>query len=340
MNVYFNENYWGCARTEPDRIPGKEIRVEKEFTWDKRRWRIPSVYVCQEGIVVDFCVRIPAEEIEAFLKKWSSRIGELTGEEELCLEQENPFHLDMREEIWINGEKAEGFSGCGTSWIPPILREEEEARSASDIEEQMMEAYACDCRDGWKFHRISVSWPEGVREPVRSLTVRLKKEPVCYAGPHFRAGMGEEKKQVKFSHPVTGKQHVLTVQKLEQTETPGLCPDQGPGGRKILKSPTHLLVLFYTVEPELSRRELLIADCGESDPPVMERRTGAADVSIIGGADGPVAIFFAGKASSEAEQKNWQGACSSLHYEPVERAEWRMEFHVESDEEIKISISL
>lgn len=337
MNVYFDENFWGCEKERPDKVPGEKISVEKEFVWDGRTWRIPAVYICEEGLVVDFCIRIPAEEIEIFWNKWRPRIGELSDKEQLFMEQENPFSINVRTEVFINGDQAEGFSGCGTSFIPPYLKEEPEANSASFIEEQMAEAYECDCRDGWKFERLSVSWPEGVKVPVHSLAFQMKKNPVSYPGPHFRTELGEGKKQVKFIHPATGAEHILTVQSLEQTALPEQDLSEIKSGRmRVQKTPTHLLAMFYTVEPKLSLQELQIFDCAKSDPPVLEKETGAAGVSVIGGADGPSAIFFAGKTG--AGHKDWSSASSALHYEPVSVVEWWMEFRVESSEKTEVEI--
>lgn len=339
MNVYFNENFWGCRKGRADRVPGKEIRTEKEFIWDGRMWRIPSFYVCEEGVVVDFCVRIPKEEIEAFLKKWRPKIEELTEEELPGVEQENPFSVDMPKEVRINGRKAEGFGGCGVSWIPPCLRDESEAQSANDIEEEMMEVYACDCRDGWKFVRMSVPWPEGVSAPVRSLTVRLKKAPVYDPGPHFRTDLGEEKKQVEFIHPRTGVKHTLTVQYMEQTGIPGTDLSELRSMKiRLQRIPTQLLTMFYTVEPKLSQGELRIYDCTGADPAVPEKGSAAAGISVIGGADGPTAVFFAGKTGAKDSRSEWSSACSSVRYEPVKTVEWRMEFWTESNEHMEIEL--
>lgn len=318
MNVYFDENFWGCKREQPGKIPGKKICIEKEFTWVGKLWRIPAVYVCEEGLVVDFCIRIPAEEIG----------------------NGNLFCLDADIKLWADGEEMEPELGCGVFFIPSSLLQEE-ARSGEDAAELLMEAYGCDYREGWKFQRKSFAWTEGGKRPVHSLTVQLKKEPAYYPGPHFRTSLEDEKKCVEFIHPVTQAKHILTVQSLEQTVLPEQDFSGMQSGRlRILKAPANLLAMLYTVEPELSIKELQIYDCAESDPPVVERKTGAAGISVIGGADGPTSIFFAGKARSGKEQKNWKSVCSSLHYEPVEAVEWRMEFRVESEEQMEIAISI
>lgn len=341
MNVYFDENFWGCMTDRENRVPGEKIRIEKEFAWDGRTWRIPAVYICEEGVVIDFCIRIPSEEIESFLQKWKPQMEEVTEEERVCAERENPFAADAKREVWMDGKKAEGWSGCGTSWIPVHLRDESEAQAASGIEEKMLEAYGCDCRDGWSFKRMSVRWPEGVRLPVHTLTLRLKKGAVYYPGPHFRTVRGEGKKQVKFIHPATGKEHILTVQSLEQA----VLPDQDFSEikfkrTKIRKIPAHFLVMSYSVEPKLPLHGLRLADCAESDRPKPEKETGAAAVSVIGGAGGPIAVFLAGKTGEKGGRKEWERVGSSLHYEPVDEAEWRMEFYAESREQTEVSFFL
>ena len=93
----------------------------------------------------------------------------------------------------------------------------------------------------------------------------------------------------------------------------------------------------YTVEPELPLGEFCICDCAESDPPVMVRKK-AASVAVIGGADGPTSIFFAGKHGEKRE--NRRSVCSSVHYEPVEEVKWRTWFQVKSEERKEIKICL
>ncbi|MDE6896959.1 MAG: hypothetical protein K2P43_12395, partial [Lachnospiraceae bacterium] len=82
MNVYFEENYWGCLRERDGEEPGREIRLDAGFTWKGRPWQIPAVYVCRQGLVADFCGRIRPEEIQAFYEKWGTRHGETFSEKE------------------------------------------------------------------------------------------------------------------------------------------------------------------------------------------------------------------------------------------------------------------
>lgn len=326
MDVYFNENYWGCRRKGKKDIPGEAVYLEEQFEWEGRQIRIPAVYLCEEGLVADFCVHIPAAEVEDFYKKWKQDMGEFTEEEEEMLAGENPLSWNMKETLQINGAWAREERGCGTSWVPLHLQEGE-ARSTEEI---LLDAYGCDPEEGWSFWRKSYGWPEGKRVVLRTLTFSFEKNPEEYGGIHFTTRLGEEKKQVEFFHPVTGKRHVLTIEKQEKEEIPE---------RKSVfwfeKTPSHFLRMEYTVEPEFPMEELQLQDCARSDAPVMAKKKAGA-VSIIGGADGPTSIFLAGKY----KEKNIREAYSALHYEPVEEVEWRMRFHIRRERKRVVEIVL
>lgn len=344
MDVYFGENFWGCERGRHRGAPGEEIYLEERFLWNGREVRIPSVYVCEKGLVADFCICIPAEETAAFLNRWRPRLSDLSAEEEEQLEWENPMSEDLNVSLSINGEEAESCGGCGVCWYPPYLRGDE-AREAAGREKEMeeaegedeevilMKAYGCSPEESWRFWRMSFGWPAGKRAPVRTLSFAFEKGPDHYAGIHFTVSMGEENRQVEFCHPATGERHVLTVYDLERQTIP-----EKTGKRlKFEKIPVHFLMMNYTVEPGLPEGELTLRDCAESDPPVMKARKGKGGVSVIGGAVGPTAIFFAGKTE---ERPSLAAAFSSVHYEPVSRVEWRMVFQVKNPERKRIDISL
>lgn len=63
--VYFDGTFWG--HQGKDRA-GKEIPIGKQFEWAGHHWLIPAAYSCSKGLVVDFCMRVEADEIRAFMK--------------------------------------------------------------------------------------------------------------------------------------------------------------------------------------------------------------------------------------------------------------------------------
>ncbi len=339
MNVRFGENYWGSRGGGSS---GEKIIIEKHFTWAGRDFRIPAVYVCEEGIVVDFCVRIPVKEIRSFLDKWKPILGEgmssenLTEEEQEAAERENPFRMEFRGQAVIGGKEAPSSMGCGTSWYPPDLHDQEHPEALSGVEEELMDAYGCDRNVGWKFWRTSFGWPEGVRS-LESLEITFRKCPVCYPGIHFKTGANIEERTVDFIHPETGVKHVLTVHGWEQRVLPEHVTESLPSERlKRIKSPREYVMLQYSVEPDILQGELQIQDCAPSDPPVLEKKGAAGNVSIIGKADGPTSVFIAGK--SRGHRPGERSAVSSLHYEAVDEVEWRMSFYVKDEQEMRVRI--
>lgn len=65
--VCFGKNFWG---TQEENDPGEELRVDREFEWHGYKWRIPAVYRCRQGLVVDFAMEVPQEELRAYMEKW------------------------------------------------------------------------------------------------------------------------------------------------------------------------------------------------------------------------------------------------------------------------------
>lgn len=112
--------------------------------------------------------------------------------------------------------------------------------------------------------------------------------------------------------------------------------------------PTHLTAMTYAVSPEISRRALQIQDCGGDRPRRILPRdpedrflpeakndmcvmAGASAIGIIGGADGPTAIFMAGKGEPRC-------TFSSLYFEPGKPVEWRMRFYEQRVEDLEVKL--
>ena len=65
-------------------------------------------------------------------------------------------------------------------------------------------------------------------------------------------------------------------------------------------------------------------------------------IGIIGGADGPTAIFVTGisrkSGDKEKVSESLHMACSALRFEPVDDVEWRIEFREKLREDIKLTL--
>lgn len=345
--VYFENDFGGCHRGRDK--PGKELPVRKRFTWGGRTWHIPAVYACGKGLVVDFCVQIDPKDLKAFLDKWRPRCEDgrpLAPEEEERWDAENPMTSDFNSRALVNGRQLRPSSGSGFGWTPMSLRPEYEQGEYCQQDWEavwLMEHYGLDAELGWMFWRQSFPWATKARPVLNTLTLTLKQEPLPVPGPRFTvSGAGDA---VPFTHPVTGKAHILHVVKYENQEVDlSRLPDAGHW-----EYPTHCTAMSYVVDPELPRESLTVRDCGQGDSPRANAREQAApaaiggadgpaaacSVGVIGGADGPTAIILAGGKTGRAQE-----VCSALRFETPGQIEWRMVFCQKTAEDLEIDLPL
>ena len=81
----------------------------------------------------------------------------------------------------------------------------------------------------------------------------------------------------------------------------------------------------------------MIQDCSDGDKPrrkkastTEEHSVLAAAIGVIGGVDGPTAVFMGARAPK------LHAACSSLHFEAVEEVEWRAVFREKLMDDIDV----
>ena len=60
-------------------------------------------------------------------------------------------------------------------------------------------------------------------------------------------------------------------------------------------------------------------------------------MGIIGGAEGPTAIFIAGKDTKESRKHI---SCSALHFNKISQVEWRPIFYMKDREDLKLIINI
>ncbi len=302
---------------------GKEIVIGKEFTWADHEWHIPAVYFCSKGLVVDFCMKIEPEKIQAFMDKWDLNIEneaykEFSKEEEMQLELENPLSFHFSPQIILNGKVLRTTHGSGRSFnpcLPEGYQNETEAELFADH-------YGMDKSYGWMFWRSHFPWDTKRKPEIKTLEIRMEQQKTPIPGIHFAADKPGD--TIVFSHPVTGAEYTLTVQEYEKQEM-----DMDRIFQSDWVYPTHYHQMTYTVEPEMEKGMMTIQDCTDGDRPVMKKQepdsfrpVATASIGIIGGADGPTSVFIAGRSAARINS-----VCSSLHFEPVEQVEWRMVFH-------------
>ena len=324
-----------CERGQAER----EVSVRREFDWAGRRWLIPSVYLCGEGMVVDFCMRVSPDDIRAFAEKWGlsaeSEGGRtFTREEELLLDLDNPMHMDFCSVLHLNGQKLISTHGSGMVYNP-CAELGGGLKTAKDGARRAVHHYGLDPYFGWVFWRASYPWATERMQELQTLSVTMAADPVTRPGPHFHVSRPGD--TFAFSHE--GRAHVLTLRESE-AQTADWSFAAGDG----MEHPRHFVAMSYTVEPELPDGVMTVADCADGDRP---RRTSAAAngpnaacsaamIGVIGGVDAVAAISTA--APGEDGRKQLCAACSALHFEPVQSVEWRMVFHEKQFEDITVDL--
>jgi len=291
--------------------PGREVAMDYCFDWEGQSWRLLSVYICEDGLAGDFAVEVDPAAEEAFLRKWMPLLEQgLTDDREELLQLENPFVLDARVFARINGEDCRNFHGAQDLWNPCTITQEGRDREAG----RWLEHYGCSADRGWIFLRSF--WRHNwAGRPLQSLALTLREADARIPGPGFEAAAGT---RVPFTRPATGQMHVLIVDEEPVSHTMEAREYNG------MILPDQYRLLAYRVEPELPRGVLTVQDtCGGDPPRYLEPRPGefAACIGIIGGADGPTAVFF----THPGEEKR-QAAVSSLYFELPEKTRWRMVF--------------
>ncbi len=327
--VYFDGNFWGHHGRER---AGKEITLDKQFVWDDEVWHIPAIYACSKGLVLDFCVQIPAERIRSFMDKWNLSIKNdetnFTDEQQLQTDAENPLSIKINPKVVLNGTILSDYHACGVSWNP-CLPEGNGLKAKS-----VAQHYGLDPAYGWVIWRAAYPWAKKHKPQITTLSVTLVQKPVAVSGPHFHVSVPGE--HIAFAHPTTGTQHTLTVQEYEQHKMSHEYFEN-----QDYEFPTHYTVMSYTLSPVLPDSAFTVIDCVRSDQPRQkstnpnepQTSSSVCAVGIIGCADGPTAIVFGG-----SDQGKLHTACSALHFKPVDDVEWRMVFHEKRREDVTVEL--
>lgn len=299
---------------------GTELRIDRHFDWADEQWYVPSAYLCAKGMVLDFCISVPKQRFLDFQAKWADAES-LTDEQREQAQSQNPLNINFRATLTVNGKSMRQSRGSGVYYLPDDCLPEDSCDESEA--EQFRAHYGLDESRIWVFWRISFPWATRRKPAVSSIQLHLKRDPISVSGIHFTT---PAESSVQFTHPITGVEYTLTIQEQEQQQMPqNAFPEQNTA------YPRYYTALTYTLSPKLSGREFSLTDCAPSDPPRVlanpdpfaPQSTGAAAIAIIGGADGPTSITLCPRGTGQEEL---HAACSSLHFAPVDRVEWRMVF--------------
>lgn len=316
--VTYGGGFW-----ENEGNAGVEVPINKSFYWGEEKWYIPSVYICDKGLVIDYFMEADPEEIKKFIDKWdlfNEARHRYTKEQQELIRREHPLNVSFDGHITLNGQELQSDRGCGVSWLTKACLPQ---GSCSDAEtELILEHYGLDTERAWSIHRCSYRWGEANVLDIQSLTVRMERQRENISGQHFKTpAVGES---ISLTHPLTGRVYTLTVHEVEQQELPERAfrdPD--------MEYPSHYLAMSYSLEPDISGRNFMIQDYAKGDRPRQKKRDpnefapvafcDAAVIGVIGGADDSAAVAMGQSAPK------LHAACSSLHFEHItDGVEWHL----------------
>lgn len=330
--VYFNGSFGG--KSLDGSHPGQVLKLNQKFRFAGRDWYVPAAYLTAKGLVLDILMRADKAVLEDFCKKWEHLEDEDVPNDVFeQAERENPLAFEFSPQIELNGQTLPFSQGHGLSYHPlfqnaaacePALDEHGESDFDTPTERAIIDHYGLNPEDGWAIHRYSFPWKTKRRpKSISSLALTLTPQPVCVPGAEFEV----QKPGDIFAFSHNGIPYTLTAQNLEpQTLPKNAFPDAH------FDFPNRFTAMTYTVSPAPPKNLISVEDCTQNDPPVereapkdypfMPEAQNAA-VIVIGGADGPTALFVTAKS----EDKTVLTACSALHFAPPKKIAWRIVFH-------------
>lgn len=304
--VYFDRGFWGSGHRGR---AGEEIPIHLAFTWGEYILHVPAVYCCGGGLVIDLCIEGgPLRETEQQREEQKRRL----------------YGLDFDAQVRINQKTSQRKTGYGVAWDPETALSEE---LWTDPEaEWVLEHYGLPRDRLWSIQRACFPWPSS-KPKIRSLKLELVPRPEPIAGTRFFTP--EKGGSAVVVHPVTKAEYTLTVREFSPWES----PFHNPNGE--WRVPNCSNQLLFTLEPELPNSSFYLRDTSPGDKPEHLGYV-AGSIGIIGGADGPTAVFITSKGKKEEE--GLHAAFSALRYQPVDRVEWEFIFREKTMEDLQVSL--
>lgn len=318
--VYFNSGFYGNSTKR--RKLCREIPISKSFEFMGAYHLVPAVYIGSEGIILDICIKAEKTDVQAFLDRYNavSSAGELNRFKERELEQLNP--LDICEDILLifNSHELRSSNGYSLVFNPCIGNEEQQDIFA----EAAVRHYGLDENCGWCIWRHEFMWTD--KKPTQksldlgfSLNLRIKSRKKVYSSDvlNFNDGMA------KVTNPISGAEHTITICESKRKSNDFNFNDG-------FLHPNFVTELNYIVTPDLPDNVMRLYDTEPSDfsrPAVSNRNKplflpqasmAAESICIIGGADGPTALFI----SSKGGQPKQHTALSSLSFDESKEVRW------------------
>lgn len=292
------------GREEECRFPslhGEEVRYPPAcepipFNWGGEEARVLGYGVVDGWFIADVAFHWSRERVDRMLAEESREAYELSA-------GLSPAQGQMKE-----GE------GCGLSYFPGYMNTDWEwevlLRAGQTILHYRLEASRC-----WEIHRAGFRWEEDFSGPV---TLTITHDPYWKEAARFT--VSEPGQVFTLPHP-DGGELTLHVTAFEPED----IGEQLPGARG--EGPGKLREMHYTLTPDPGRNRVVLRDTAPGDR--WKRPASDSTIGVIGGADGPTAIFVGVRGKG-------YGAASSLHYEAPESVTWSYQFQYQDPEKVEI----
>ena len=300
------------------RHPAREVEASAAFRWGAEEWHVPKLYVCAEGIMVDYCVGVDVEKVTEFLRYYEELTHgdygvELSQEQQEEMERRNPLQISFHSALTVDGTAMPAKGGSSTVWVPESCGNEELTQDNRRTR-AILEHYELDEDKAWVFWRCRYPWKTRRGSGVKTVSLHLTrdKEPITLA--HFTDPTAGE--EVTFAHPVTGAVHVLRVEGTEREEM-----DAAWMRDTDVEYPPHFVVLHGTVTPPLEG--LILRDCNSGDQP--RSKNGVFAIQIFGRSKGDQAApgsenvtGFSASYFAPPQSVTWRAVANEKPMEDVE----------------------
>ena len=314
--------------------PGEEMPLGRSFLWNGASWRIPSLYFCDEGLVIDFLMQVPDDALRAWIDRWGltpeSEEEDYTPEQSAQIMFENPAVL-FTPSVRLNGRKLLMECGHSLSWLSlfpdrcdrgwPLVRDH----------------YQLDEAHSWAVYRYAFLYPAAGRPEVERLSVTLTPEKIELPGPRFTvSGPGDT---VRFTDPA-GVEHTLTVQSYTR-ETHEYAHEPWNAG---WICPQNYMALGYQLSPPIGRDDFFLRDCMPGDMPrrAKPRTAGSTrcTVGVLSSVPESAQKNILGAASFVilASDDGVSYAASSFYFDPPKQVEWQAMFRVQKQKKITVKL--
>jgi len=297
-SVEFDTDFYHAHSKEKQ---GKELPVNRNLPSDGVVWNVPSVYLCDDGIVVDACMEVPADRLENFHKDWGNRANEsLSLADKLQRYLDDPLTAPVTGILTVNDKLLRCKGSFSAVWNP--------LEDNSGQVRRILRHYRLDPDRGYLFRRYCFL-RKGKQPQIRTMQLTLEAMPVMVPDECFtvhKNGM-----RLRFVHPATGLEHTFTAVSLTNE---ALNPNF------LTNHPCFYSRLTYTLEPSISPENFRVVDRVPGD-------------YWDGYQDEPAAVIYADRKPDPGRY-----ALSSLHYEPQTQVRWQMIFRRKLHKDIQLKL--